>query len=154
MTFLAIGIATGVALSKARTPVIRYARTFLVFSAGTGLILLIVINSTAAAQLTFVYAIAVVLTELSWTARTWGQLFPESGLRFHQLFLDELVVPHRIRIAYAQMLLERDSDPADPNHPEDPDTDPHSDPQDPNDPDADPPPPPPPAPRNSPSQQP
>jgi len=147
VTFLAIGVATGVALSKARTPVIRYARTFLVFSAGTGLILLIVINSTAASQLTFVYAIAVVLTELAWTARTWGLLLPESGLRFHQLFLDELVVPHRIRIAYAQMLLERDGDPVDPNHPEDPNADPHSDPQDPNDPDAGPPP----APRSSPS---
>ncbi|MBH0007920.1 hypothetical protein [Salinibacterium sp. SWN1162] len=135
VTFLVIGIATGIALSKARTPVIRYARTFVVFAVGTGLILLIVVNSTASAQLTFVYATAVVLTELSWTARIWGSLFPESGLLFHQVFLDELVAPNRIRIAYAQLLLEREREHLEPEEPNEPD-----DLKDPDDPEADPPP--------------
>ncbi|QYH34790.1 hypothetical protein [Salinibacterium sp. M195] len=139
--FLAIGIATGVALSGARTPVIRHVRMIGVVAIGTGLVLLILFNSTASSELTFVYAIAVALSELTWTARTWTRLFPESGMSFRDLFLDELVAPNRVRIAYAQMLLERDGDPlgADPETPVEAEDDPNDSSDDTDDPDAGPP---------------
>lgn len=149
--FLAIGIATGVALSGARTPVIRHVRMIGIVAVGTGLVLLILFNSTASSELTFVYAIAVALSELTCTARTWTRLFPESGMSFRDLFLDELVAPNRVRIAYAQMLLERDSDPlgADPETPVEPEDDANDTNDDTDDPDAGPPSPP--APRGFPA---
>ncbi|MBH0130545.1 hypothetical protein [Salinibacterium sp. NK8237] len=156
--FLAIGIATGVALSGARTPVISLPRILGVTAVSTSLALLILFNSTASAEHTFVYASSLALAEMAWTARTWGRIFPESGLRFHQVLLDELVAPNRIRIAYAQLLVERKGDPlaADAESPveaegdpSDTTNDPHTDDPDTDDPDASPPPPP--APRGFPT---
>ncbi|EAR26221.1 hypothetical protein A20C1_10079 [marine actinobacterium PHSC20C1] len=108
LIFLAIGIVAGVGLSNARTPEIRLPRTFAVLGVTTGVVLLILLNSTAHPELIIVYAIAVTITEAAWTARTWGRIFPEAGLNFRDIVMDELLHPARIRIAYAHMLAERE----------------------------------------------
>jgi len=156
LTFLAIGIVAGVGLSNARTPRIRLPRTFAVLGVTTGVVLLILLNSTANPELIVVYAIAVTITESVWTARTWGRIFPETGLSFREVVMDEVLHPSRLRIAYAHMLAERerraessiehpDADPDpddDPDANPDPDSDPNPNPNDPH------------TPGSSPSQQP
>jgi len=108
LIFLAIGLVAGVGLSNARTPVIRLPRTFAVLGVTTGVVLLILINSPANPELLVVYAIAVTITEAVWTARTWGRIFPETGLKFREVVMDEVLHPSRLRIAYAHMLAERE----------------------------------------------
>lgn len=154
LIFLAIGVVAGVALSNARTPRIRLLRTFAVLGVATGVMVLILLNSTAHPEFIAVSAIAITITEAVWTARTWGRIFPEAGLNFRDIVIDELLHPSRLRIAYAHMLAERhggvensleqpDADPdpnPNPNSEPDPDSGPNSDPNADPDPDPDDPP--------------